>query len=400
MVHLTSTKRAAAAVALLFAAMSTQAAVSVGSKGTVQVGGFFSQGYLKSSGNNHPVEAKDGTWDFREMGLNVSTTVGSHLRLGAQGFAQRLGNYGDDKVILDWAVADYNFRQEFGVRAGRIKYPRGLYGEALDLDALRPFVFLPMGVYNPVLRDFSSSFDGAMVYGALSAGSAGSVDYKVFYGDIKMNTDMGVADYFNNAGLFAAPGVRALGVDHVYGAALDWSTPVSGLKVHLSYSKLSDVEGRGQFAAMPVLPVLIRVSPGYTAIGLEYTRNEWTFAGEWVRQDGSSLVQALPAVNNAGKFGSENSYVSAARRLGDKWELGTYVSFSRNLHAAAGTPKAGKEATDWAVSVRYNVNENVIVKLEHHWVDGYYNQFNTAKTPNAVLKENTSFFAAKTTFSF
>ena len=57
---------------------------------------------------------------------------------------------------LDWAVADYNFRQEFGIRVGRVKYPKGLYGEALDLDVIRPFVFLPMSVYNPVLRDFSA----------------------------------------------------------------------------------------------------------------------------------------------------------------------------------------------------------------------------------------------------
>lgn len=398
--HSSITKRAVVLAAFLIGALSTRAAVSVGSKGTVQVGGFFSQGYLKSSGNNHPVEAKDGTWDFREMGLNVSTTVGSHIRLGAQGFAQRLGNYGNDKVLLDWAVADYNFRQEIGIRVGRIKYPKGLYGETLDLDALRPSVFLPMGIYNPVLRDFSSSFDGAMIYGNLSAGSLGTVDYKLFYGDIKMNTRMGVADYFNNASLFASPGVSSLSVDSVSGAALDWSTPVSGLKVHLSYSKLSKVEGRGQFAAVPVLPILLQVSPAYTTVGVEYVRNEWTFAAEWMQQDGSSLIQAIPALNTVGEFGSESSYVSVARRLGDKWEVGSSYSFSENLHPSAGTAKKDKELKDWAVSVRYNVNENIVVKLEHHWIDGRYNLFNTAKTPNPTIKDTSSFFAAKTTLSF
>src|SRR5580698_11325609 len=125
----------------------------------IQISGFFSQGYLYSSNNNFPTADEGGTWDFRSMAFNVSDTIGDHLRIGAQAFAQSFGNIGDDKVILDWAIADYNFSPLFGIRAGRVKYPRGLYGEALDLDSVRPFVFLPMAVYNPILRDFSASFD-------------------------------------------------------------------------------------------------------------------------------------------------------------------------------------------------------------------------------------------------
>jgi hypothetical protein len=388
-----------AAIALLAGANHfASASVTVGNS-NVQIGGFFSQGYLKSSKNNYPFEAKDGTWDFREMAVNVSTTFGSHLRLGAQGFAQRLGNYGEDKIKLDWAVADYNFRQEIGVRAGRIKYPKGLYGEALDVDAIRPFIFLPSSLYNPVLRDFSSSFDGAMVYGTLSTAKAGSVDYKVFYGDIAMNTDQGVADFFNDTTSFAG-GVRSLEVDHVKGAALDWSTPLQGLKLHLSYSQLSEAQGRGPFAPVPVLPLLIQVSIDYTTVGAEYTYNDWTFAAEWQDQSGESLVQALPAVNSAGDYGSKNYYVSVARRLGQKWELGAYFSKSENKHPSATTPEAQRHLDDLAFSVRYNVNENVILKAEYHSIDGRYNVFNTARTPNPTRADSTSFWAVKSTFVF
>jgi hypothetical protein len=374
------------------------AAITVGNS-NVQIGGFFSQGYLKSSKNNYPFEAKDGTWDFREMAVNVSTTVGSHLRLGAQGFAQRLGNYGEDQIKLDWAVADYNFRQEIGVRIGRIKYPKGLYGEALDVDAIRPFIFLPSSLYNPVLRDFSSSFDGAMVYGTLSADKAGSVDYKIFYGDIAMNTEQGVADFFNDTSVFAG-GVQSLEVDHVKGAALDWSTPVQGLKVHLSYSRLAETQGRGPFASMPVLPALIQVTIDSATIGLEYTYNDWTFAGEWQEQSGETLVQVLPVANTAGDYGIRNYYVSAARRLGPKWELGAYFSKSENQEAAAGTPDAQKHFDDLAVSVRYNVNENVILKAEYHSIDGRQYIFNTPRTPNPARADSTSFWAIKSTFIF
>jgi hypothetical protein len=108
----------------------------------IQFGGFVSQGYLKSTNNNFPVDTKDGTFDFREFGFNASMTLGSHLRLGGQVFGQTLGKYGDDKPALEWAQADYNFRPEFGIRVGRIKYPRGLYSDTLDLDMIRPFIFI------------------------------------------------------------------------------------------------------------------------------------------------------------------------------------------------------------------------------------------------------------------
>ena len=46
------------------------------------------------------------------------------------------------------------------MRAGRVKMPRGLYNEALDVDAVRPFVLLPQSVYDNRLRDFNASFEG------------------------------------------------------------------------------------------------------------------------------------------------------------------------------------------------------------------------------------------------
>lgn len=378
---------------------TAHASVTVGNS-NVQIGGFFSQGYLKSAKNNYPFEAKDGTWDFREMAVNVSTTVGSHTRLGAQGFAQRLGNYGEDKVILDWAVADYNFRPEFGIRAGRIKFPKGLYGEALDLDALRPFIFLPGGIYNPVMRDFAASFDGVMLYGSLSTAKSGTFDYKVFYGDIALSTDQGVADFLTDTGLFAAPGVKSLSLDHTKGVSVDWTTPVTGLKVHVSYSKLVHFQGRGQFAAAPVLPVLIDVSLNYKNIGLEYLHNDWTFAVEWQEQSGDSLVLAAPAYTSSGDYGSRYYYGSIARRVGEKWEFGAYFSKTKNLFPVAGTPKAQNHLDDFALSVRHNVNEHVILKAEYHFIDGRQNMFNTARTPNPTKSDTMSYWAVKSTFVF
>jgi len=387
------------AAGLALAGTSTFAAIPVGNS-NVQIGGFFSQGWLKSSGNNYPVEALDGTFDFREMAINVSTTLGAHFRVGAQGFAQTLGNYGDDKVLLDWAVADYNFRPELGVRAGRIKYPKGLYGEALDLDMIRPFVFLPGALYNPVTRDFNASFNGGMVYGSINAGRVGTFDYKVFFGDIPMNAEQGVADFFSTTGIYAAPGVRDLGMDYTTGAQVFWSTPLAGLRLGASYSYLRHVFGNGRFAFFPAIDVnVVGDKYSYTTFSAEYVRNNWTFAAEWERVGDTFTVTSIGPVQLE-KNGSESWYVSAAYRLNARFEFGTYYSQMVNRFASPGTPKAQKQLADWTISVRFDLNEHVLCKVEYHDISGRMGMFNTIRTPNPVKRDDSSFVAIKTTFSF
>jgi len=383
-----------------FLALPVAASVTVGNHDNVQIGGFFSQGYLQSSGNNYPFEAKDGTTDFREMGVNVSTTLGTHLRLGGQLFAQTLGNYGEDKVRLDWAVADYNVRQEFGIRVGRVKYPKGLYGEALDLDVVRPFIFLPTSIYNPILRDFSSGFNGAMVYGSVNVGHAGSVDYKAFYGKMPLSPNLGVADFFNTTNLYTAEGVQHISIGHVTGGQLVWATPVNGLKFALSYSVLTDLDSTGKFAYVPAVNVSLHTNRySYTGISSEYVFGQWTFAGEYQRNAGTFSV--ITPFSSSGSPGHVNNwYVSVARRLSEKFEVGAYYAEQKNGTPTAGSLPSTNYNRDWALSIKCDLSEHVTCKLEGHSVDGRYNLFNTVKTPNPNLKDSTTFFAAKTTFSF
>jgi len=379
------------------------ASITIGAKDNIQIGGFFSQGWLYNSDNNYPTADQGGTWDFREMAVNVSTTVGSHLRVGGQAFAQRFGALGDDKVILDWAVADYNFSPALGLRVGRVKYPKGLYGEALDLDVVRPFVFLPGAVYSPVMRDFNASFDGAMVYGSLNVGRS-SIDYKLFYGDIPMKPAMGVAEFYNNAGLYTNAGTTALNMDSVRGGQLTWNTPINGLKAGCSYSEYTNLGTDGQFVAVPSLNLHTNI-PSFTwkTLSAEYSWGDWVFAGEWQRTEGSFGYSAPPVVTDPGSLiGWDGWYVSASRRLNAKFELGTYYGYLKNRFSSTASALPQNHQADYALSLRYDVNEHVLVKIEGHYLDGTYQTFNTNRIPNpAAARQNTStLIAVKTTLSF
>jgi len=391
------------AVIGLASAIPGRAAITI--DGTnVQVGGFFSQGWLDGTNNNYPTADNGGTWDFREEGFNASTTVGSHLRLGAQVFAQKLGNIGNDQVKLDWATADYNFSPLFGIRAGRVKFPKGLYGEALDLDMVRPFIFLPGSIYSPVLRDFSSSFNGAMGYGSFNVGKSNSFDYEVFYGFIPMTPNEGVANFYNTAGLYAPSGLTGIRMNSTSGGQLTWNTPVSGLKFVYTYTYFDDLRTDGPFAAYSKINLHTNIDRlTYATYSAEYLHDAWTFATEWERTSGNVSYEAPPLLPKVGGGVNWTSwYVSAARRFGEKWELGTYYGQLQDEANSVPGSTPSQYQHDLDFSVRYNVNDHVIVKLEWHDMDGTYQTFNTMQIPNPAskLKSHNEVFAVKTTLFF
>ena len=69
---------------------------------SVFINGFISQGYLKTENNGYLGDTEDGTFNFNEMGLNISTSPISRLRFGMQLFARDIGDFGNDELIIDW----------------------------------------------------------------------------------------------------------------------------------------------------------------------------------------------------------------------------------------------------------------------------------------------------------
>lgn len=366
-----------------------------------QFGGFASQGYLKSSANDYLGDTHDGTFDFREYGLNGSWSK-ERWRVGAQVFGQRLGAYGEDQIKLDWAMVDFQATQAFGLRAGRVKLPHGLYNESLDLDAVRPFVLLPQSVYDNRLRDFISAFNGGMAYGNLSAASAGSVDYRVFYGKMPLSTRSGASDYFNTDAPF--PNLQ-ISLDHAFGGSLLWNTPAPGLRVGYSFSRFKN------FRTLRYIPFrgvnTYKTAPDYDRhlVSIEYTRGDWVFAAEAGKDrnhydntylDGTPYAHLYPT--------TYYYYVSSSWRAKRWLELGAYYSYYHWDQHGVGTPVVFPVLTqgDTALSARFDVNDHVLFKVEAHAMDGAGAIFDLPSRPQPVAARDNSWlmFAAKVTVLF
>lgn len=377
--------------------------------GDVEVHGFASQGILSSTSNNYLGESDQTEWKFTELAVNASTLLFDRVRVGAQVFAFQLGELGDLEPMVDWAFADYQLNSLIGIRAGRVKMPLGLHNEYLDLDIVRPWILLPQAVYDARWRDFVASIDGALLYGSIELGSAGTLDYQIYGGLTSVGGDSGVADFFEDRNLID---VRVVEVDHAFGYSLSWVTPIDGLRLVQSWFFGRDSTFSGPFKSAEQLsymdaqtafifttplntpgnplgaltPTLQQVTGNPSAgdlsasnylsgspmdvttesaeirsVSLEYLVGDWTFNAEYqqrnakvfyhIRNDLIPIFGAavpLLAGTEARYIKQEGFYGSVAYRINDLFELGTYYSQFHNYRgnrSGAAWEAAGEDAS-------------------------------------------------------
>lgn len=380
----------------------------------VDVHGFVSQGYLLSSENNFVQDTRQGTLAFNEVGLNVGSQVTDHLRVGAQIFAYDLGNYGNNEVLIDWAYGDYRHNDLLGVRLGRYKLPVGLYNEMLDLDLAFTSVLLPQAVYDARYREMFGGLNGVQLYGLLSLGKAGSLEYQGYVGTTNIDNDGYLADQFQQ-GSQGFEVVNRLDFGTSGGVNLNYRPPLQGLRLNTYLLYAHELNVHGTMEPMPGVNLdVVSSSSGFYlgGAGFEYTAERLTLASEYrityadvdIDVDTSPLGGGI--VREKQQVRSDGAYFLTAYRLNESWEIGSYYGIfwgNRNdrdgdRFAALGQDRSRAWQRDLALTVRWDVNEAWIVKVEGHYIDGT-SMLSTEVNPGG-FERHWFMFAAKTTLSF
>ena len=125
------------ALALAPAASAAELAEGGAAPRSLELRGFVSQGFLKTTANDYLVDSSRGSSAFSEAGINFTTQLTDKLQVGVQLFAFDLGTTGAFAVRADWFYLDYRARDWVGVRAGRLKIPYGLYNHVSDIESSR-----------------------------------------------------------------------------------------------------------------------------------------------------------------------------------------------------------------------------------------------------------------------
>ena len=386
----------------------------------LDVHGFLSQGYLKSSeGCNFFADSGDeeGSFEFTEYGINAGIDATDRIRAGLQIYGRNLGDMGEYEPTLDWAFVDWRIKDWAGLRGGRIKLAHALYNEYRDYDMLRTPVILPQSVYLETMRDAFNSLDGASAYGSASFGKAGKVSYQAQLGVLDPDVDGGLARYVESVWDLD---VDEIGNDWIYLFNVQWETPVEGLRLgysHAGFNLTADSRTRPSgLWTMVGLPVGTEVELDQeiqaNAFSAEFTWRELILALEYmyVPMDYTLGNDAIGDVVE-GKPVIEAYYGSASYRFTDWLQLGVcYSEYYPNRKdrngddvAQMGQPRWNGWLKDFGVTARFDVKENWIVKLELHQMDGGAVMIAADQMDgegNYTNKEHWYLFMAKVSYSF
>lgn len=381
---------------------------------SVQVHGFVSQGYLDSSSNNFLADSRSGTLEFTDLALNVNWVPMEELRLGSQVFYRNLGNYSEDKVILDWAVADYRPCDELGILLGKVKMPMGFYNEGRDSDFLQPMVLLPQSIYDETRRDIYLAYVGGGLHGNIETGSIGDFDYHFFVGKtdfpdssvlaesaeqsvqslIERNSSLPVANRNPDIPLVYHSSKRES--DELYGGALVFNSSGSGLRLGASWlhSIMKTYVNHASEAAG------VNTIDGEFVFSAEYSLGNWLLAAEYGENDRKSTMYDNVTLDGP----SQAWYVMVCYSPFDDWTFSAlYDEFYRLKHDKKGAafPQAPSHAAwrkDFALGLRWDLHPSLTAKAEFHWIDG------TAMMLNMYNDEGPerfwNYFAAKLSWTF
>jgi hypothetical protein len=254
------------------------------------------------------------------------------------------------------------------VRFGRTKLPFGLYNEINDVDAARVPILLPQSVYPAQNRDYLLAQTGAELYGYVPVGPLGSLEYRLYGGTVYFDTE-------------ASEDVNSLTVPYVAGGRLMWLSPLAGLQLGAS---LQALKLQGEFTPSPESLAALEagggtipadfdgsVSLGIPAVlwvaSLEYTFQDLLLAAEYSRWR-VELESETPELIPESRTVNERFYLMASYQVA-RW-------FTPGVYYAATYPdvddRRGRDAYqhDVAVSLRYDVHPQWLVKLEGHYMRG------------------------------
>jgi hypothetical protein len=385
--------------------------------GKVDIHGYLSQGFLKSSDNFYLADTENGSFEFTEIGTNFSTQIGK-LRIGTQLLSRDLGDTGNNEVVLDWAVGDYRINDSFGFRAGKIKMPMGFYNQERDVDMLRVSILLPASVYDEGSRELNSTYQGGGFYGFLQSNAIGELDYEAFLGTTSVSTDS-VYMKNNEYGLIAILGTMLpdivlddfkVTMEYTAGGVVRWNTPLEGLRLGGTYAYREIHVGTAlysQFFPTGQAEYRMTGNSDLWVASLEYIWNDLVLSAEYT-QTNIDLLGEIVGMGQSSEviMRPDGWYAQASYGFNDRFSAGLYYSacyLDRNDRdgedqVVIGNPDYYAWQKETVPSLRFSIGADWVVKAEAHFVNGTAQVYDF-NNPGDKEKDWT-LYALKSTFSF
>jgi phosphate-selective porin len=373
------------------------AAATMQYNGIFQVHGFLSQAYVKTTDNQFFGDSEDGSFDFRELGINASYRLSPQILIAAQVLSRRAGEMYDGSLDLDYAHFDYTVHidegDRIGIMLGRSKNPFGFYNDTRDVAATRPGIFMPQAIYWDRVRNMVLSSDGGQLYGETQSGNH-FFELRLIVGETPIDENVKntyLKPSFNpkmdNDGL-------TLGGRLLY----EWD----GGRFRLAYSS----------AALTVDAETDLFPPGeikidYQVLSAQYNTGPWSWTLEYVEEpidyrDFNGMLELADST-------VDGYYLQGTYRLHADWEVfARYEESHYDKHDKKGiksSTKLGPPAHDyfselWTLGVLWEPTENLMLRAEFSQIEGTIFLSNLEKSSHEDSVRDWNLFSLLISYSF
>jgi hypothetical protein len=339
----------------------------------LQIHGFASQSWLKSTDNNNVFgksSSDSGSFDFRELGLNASMRPRPNLQFSAQMLSRTAGKGSPGNIRLDYGFIDYAFLSEenskIGIRLGRMKNPLGFYNDTRDVPFTRPSILLPQSIYFDRTRKLAIAADGGYLYG----------EHRSDIGNLLVEGGFGRPLVRGSETEVALLGHEMLGhlvpeISYIGRATYELDEgrlrfAVSGAHVNINYDTAS---------GDPLRAGSIRFTP--LIFSAQYNAERWSFTSEYALRKFEYKNFGVAPLNL--DFFGESYYFQGVYRITPEWEaIARYdVLYTdsddrsgKKWAAATGGDPHRRYAKDITVGLRWNVTPEFMLRAEYHRVNG------------------------------
>jgi hypothetical protein len=339
----------------------------------LQIHGFASQSWLKSTNNNNVFgksSSDSGSFDFRELGLNASMRPRPNLQFSAQMLSRTAGKGSPGNIRLDYGFIDYAFLSEenskIGIRLGRMKNPLGFYNDTRDVPFTRPSILLPQSIYFDRTRKLAIAADGGYLYG----------EHRSDIGNLLVEGGFGRPLVRGSETEVALLGHEMLGhlvpeISYIGRATYELDEgrlrfAFSGAHVNINYDPAS---------GDPLRAGSIRFTP--LIFSAQYNAERWSFTSEYALRHFEYKNFGVAPLNL--DFLGESYYFQGVYRITPEWEaIARYDVLhtdsddrsGKKWAAATGGDPHRRYAKDITVGLRWNVTPEFMLRAEYHRVNG------------------------------
>jgi hypothetical protein len=339
----------------------------------LQIHGFLSQSWLKSSDNNvfGKSSSGSGSFDFRELGLNASLRPLTNLQISVQGISRWAGKGSPGNIRLDYGFLDYTYYSgetgQLGIRLGRMKNPLGFYNDTRDVPFTRPSILLPESIYFDRTRKLALAADGAHLYGEYRS-NMGNVTFQLGAArPLVRGLETEVALLSRDM-----PGHLNAEMSYIGRAMYEYDEgrvrlAVSGSQLNIGYDPAAiDKLSAGHIRFTPLI------------LSAQYNAERWSLTSEYALRHFQFKDFGIAPLNM--NFFGESYYFQGAYRFTPEWE--GFVRYDV-LHTDRDDPNGKKWAAaqpgrqaynrfakDITVGLRWNITPELMVRAEYHRVNG------------------------------